>query len=164
MLLGTDTETDDRPTTRANSPVGRASRTGGTDTGAGSRRPATTTNTGGTGISWSSPKVSGVKFRGGRPRASRPYRRLRWSGHGPVTRTAGWSPRARYRIIRRRTGGANTENTGGCTYSRELKGWFHAFQLTSLIICSSLIFMENRFVVFRVLMLVIKILNTKPTP
>lgn len=119
---GTDTGTDGRRTTRANNPAGRASRTGGTGTGVASRRrrrrrrrtatSITNTSTGGTDISWSSPRDSGAKCSGGRPRAGRSYRRLRWSGRGRVTRTAGWSPRARYLIIRRRTVGGNIGNTG----------------------------------------------------
>lgn len=112
LLAGTDTGTGGRRTTRANSPAGRASRTGGTGTGAGSRRPATTTSTGGTGTSWWSRRASGVRCNGGRPRAGRPYKKPRWSGRVRVTRTAGWSRRARFRTIRRRTGDGNTGNTG----------------------------------------------------
>jgi len=49
---GTGTATIDGPRiTRANSRAGRANRTGSTGIGAGSRRRATTTSTGGTGIS-----------------------------------------------------------------------------------------------------------------
>lgn len=113
---GTDTATIDGPRiTRANSRAGRANRTGSTGTGAGSRRRATTTSTGGTGISLWSRRVSGGKCSGDRLRAGQLYKRRQWFGHGRATRTAGWSPRARFLTIRRRTGDGNTGNTGNST-------------------------------------------------
>jgi len=113
---GIDTATiDGLRITRANSRAGRASRTGNTGTGAGSRRKATTTSTGGTDISLWSQRDSGGKCSGDRPRAGQLYKRRRWFGRDRAMQTAGWSPRARFLTIRRRTGDGNTGNTGNIT-------------------------------------------------
>jgi len=72
-------------------------------------------NTGGTGISLWSQRDSGEKCSGGRLRAGLQYKRRLWFGLGRATRIAGWSPRARFLTIRRRTGDGNIGNTGNNT-------------------------------------------------
>lgn len=113
---GTGTGTIDvRRITRVNSRADRASHTGSTGTGAVSRRLVMTTSTGGTGINWWSRRDSGGKCSGDRLRAGRQYKRRLWYGHGRVTRIVGWSPRAKFLTILRRTGDGNTGNTGNNT-------------------------------------------------
>lgn len=132
---GIDTETIDGPRiTRVNSRAGRASHTGSIGTGAGSLRKAKTTSTGDTGISLSSRKDNGGKCSGGRPRAGQLYKRHRWFGPGRATRTAGWSPRARFLIIRRRTGDGNTGNTGNNTNNNNDVDNYVPFSLLRLIV------------------------------